>query len=599
VGVGRVAIRSQGATSAGHVREENEDCFLIDPQNRFYAAFDGMGGHNAGDVASRLARDIVHEYIITRRAKWSPRELLERAIQKASGAIHEEARKRREYHGMGTTVVAALVVDENRALVAHVGDSRAYLLRDGRLRQLTRDHTVVSELLARGAIRAEDAVHHPYKSVLSRNLGGKPTTKIDIIEVDLVPGDRLLLCTDGLTGFASHDAVEQVLSGAENPARATADLVDLALRGGGGDNVTAVVVEAGRAELPQTTQILRTAGAATWWSQRDQFLAEAAARGVAESPICALLAPEEAVELVAGNLCEAIFHDLQQTTGIHVWTFAENLIQGWLDQGGSFDVVRDILDRLRSAAEAVLSALRPEGEAHVTHIEAAVLRALVVAELVMAGALAERIRRLEMELARQDLHRTVPPTWTEEKTIPHMGAVRVEPPSPAVADCLDEALAAAREELARVGGQGQSDDVLQVAHHAALDFAGEFELVQPARELYGSRVLNESAVNPLLDALDEARGLHLAAAKTRDVGPDVRAAAIRRLAAAYQALHHAVAALIADACQPISDDLRATAERTSGLRVEVGRGEARIAELERKYTRARGRTIRRQGVRQP
>jgi serine/threonine protein phosphatase PrpC len=589
VTAGRIAFRVQGATSAGHVREQNEDCFLVDPELRFYAVFDGMGGHNAGDVASRLARDVVHEYMTTRRGARPPRQLLERAMQKASGAIHEESRRRRELHGMGTTVVACQMVDEHRAVIAHVGDSRAYLLRDGRLRLLTRDHTVVSELLARNAISAEDAVHHPYKSVLSRNLGGKPTARADIIDVELALGDRLLLCSDGLTGYASHDAIEQVLGGAEEPVRATADLIELALRGGGGDNVTAVVIEAGQAEVPRTTQILRESGASAWWQRRRRFLEEARARGVARSPICAVLSEDEAIQIVAGNLAEAVFHDLEQSSGIHVWTFAENLANGWLDQSGSYEVLRRLLDDLRGCAEVILAEIASSGEPFALGLEVAVLRALIVAEMALAGVVAERTRAIEAELVRHDMDHTVPPTFSDEKTIPFMGAMGVDPCSPDVGACLDAALGAARAELVRRQADPLAVDAVVAAHQAAVDFGGESDMLQPARDLYGVRVLGETAVSPLFDVLEQAREVHLEAIRAIPSEPGLMAPAFRRASAAHQSLAHAVAVLVADACQPIGDALRRVAEDTAALRAEVGRGELEIAELERRLGSMRGR----------
>src|SRR5262249_51642241 len=157
----------------------------------------------------------------------------------------------------------------------HVGDSRAYLLREGRLTQLTRDHTVVMELVAQGAISAVDAENHAYKNVLSRNLGARPDARPDVIEVELQSGDRLMLCSDGLYGYASTDAIQYLLGSTDAPDHVARDLVELALRGGGGDNVTVVVIEAGAQVVPRMTQILRTSGAIAWWSRRATFLNEA------------------------------------------------------------------------------------------------------------------------------------------------------------------------------------------------------------------------------------------------------------------------------------------------------------------------------------
>ena len=133
----------------------------------------------------------------SRRGKKAAPALIETALRAASAAVHSDAQRNRDLSGMGTTVVALYLVGKRRALLAHVGDSRAYVLRGGRLRLLTRDHTVVAELLARGALTSSEAAIHPYKSVLSRNLGGRSDARVDITEVELEPGDRVLLCSDG------------------------------------------------------------------------------------------------------------------------------------------------------------------------------------------------------------------------------------------------------------------------------------------------------------------------------------------------------------------------------------------------------------------
>src|SRR5262249_35858121 len=149
-------------------------------------------------------------------------------------------------------------------------------------------------------------------------------------------GDRLLLCSDGLYGYASTDAIQYLLGSTDAPDHVAKDLVDLALKGGGGDNVTVVVLEAGAQVVARATQGLRTGAAIAWWSRRAIVLGEARNRGLASSPICGVLSPEEAIEIVAGNLCEAIFHDLEKSTGVNVWTYAENLAHGWFDQGGEW-----------------------------------------------------------------------------------------------------------------------------------------------------------------------------------------------------------------------------------------------------------------------
>src|ERR1043165_6581437 len=204
-------LRVAGDSHIGKVRTTNEDALIVEPQLGLYAVLDGMGGANAGDVASQLARDTIRDFVLHRRVTLAPRALMEEAIVAGSAAVFGEAHRHRERHGMGTTVVACLVVDPQQVVIAHVGDSRAYLWRDGRLQALTRDHTIVEELVERGLLTAEDAERHPYKNVLSRNLGAKPEARVDSLELALRPGDRLLLCSDGLYGYAAAEAIQYLL----------------------------------------------------------------------------------------------------------------------------------------------------------------------------------------------------------------------------------------------------------------------------------------------------------------------------------------------------------------------------------------------------
>src|SRR5262249_30691732 len=205
-------------------------------------------------------------------------------IQTGSRAVHTAASQQRERHGMGTTVVACLIVDPRHVVIAHVGDSRCYLLRHQRLQAITRDHTIVEELVDRGLLTADEAERHPYKNVLSRNLGARAETRVDVIELELMPGDRLLLCSDGLYGYASVEAIQYLLGSGDAPDHVARDLIELALRGGGGDNVSTIVLEAPPA-APTTTQVVRTSGAAAWWSKRQRFLQIAKDRGLTRNPI--------------------------------------------------------------------------------------------------------------------------------------------------------------------------------------------------------------------------------------------------------------------------------------------------------------------------
>ncbi|HTM19760.1 MAG TPA: hypothetical protein VL172_04610, partial [Kofleriaceae bacterium] len=285
--------------------------------------------------------------------------------------------------------------------------------------------------------------------MLSRNLGAKPESRPDLLELTLEPGDRIMLCSDGLTGFAAPEAIEQVLGGAESPDNACRDLVELALRGGGGDNVSVVVIEAGRAQVPRSTQIIRQSGSVAWWQRRELFLNSARDRGLARSPLCALLSGDEAVDIVAGNLCEAIFHDLEQTSGLNVWTYAENLAAGWFDQDGDWRALRDLLDMLRESAFGVVADVAATGEQFAVALETAITRAFTVAEMAVGGQLAERLRRREAELAREQAARQDERRLTDQPTIPYMSAVKVDPPPPEVAQHLERAISQAKRRLAR------------------------------------------------------------------------------------------------------------------------------------------------------
>jgi hypothetical protein len=490
---------------------------------------------------------------------------------------------------MGTTVVACYLVAERRALVAHVGDSRAYLLRRGRMRLCTRDHTVVAELVARGALGAGEAAVHPYKSVLSRNLGGRSDAQVDLTELELDPGDRILLCSDGLSGFASHEAMEQVLAGAEDADRAADELVELALRGGGGDNVTALVIELGADPGRDSTQELRRSAAAAWWSRRERFEAEARARGVHESPICAVLSPDEAVAIVAGNLCESIYHDLEQAAGLHVWTFAENLASGWLDQGGAYAALRDLLDRLRAAALAVVAELG-ELDAHLAiALETDLLRALIVAEMAVAGALGERMRRLEEVLVSQQAREPAAPPWSDEKTVELGGAHRAEPPSPMVVACLERGWQALREADAGPGSAAddasapQTRKVIEVAHRAALETSSDLDLGPAVRELFGARALTEAALRPLVESLGRGRARHMEAVRELAEAPSIRAAALRRLAGIHEGLMSAVALIVVESAFEVSEQYRRATVASGRLRADLARQEARLSKLEREH----------------
>ena len=225
-----------GLSDPGLTRTQNEDAILIEPP--LYAVADGMGGHRAGEIASRDALAALLE----NAPRQADANALARAVRASNRAVIASAAKSRTRTGMGTTLTAAMV-DGTRVLVAHVGDSRAYLLHEGSLTRVTEDHSMVADLVRSGTITEEDARFHPQRSVITRALGSDPEMAVDVFEVTASVGDRLLLATDGLTGMLQDDYIAEILAQEIDPEVAAAKLVEAANRAGGYDNITVVVVE--------------------------------------------------------------------------------------------------------------------------------------------------------------------------------------------------------------------------------------------------------------------------------------------------------------------------------------------------------------------
>jgi serine/threonine protein phosphatase PrpC len=222
------------ATDIGRVRERNEDSYLVEPP--LYAVADGMGGARGGAVASSLALDRLEEQF--RSGKGSLAEL----IRSANRAVFERSISDRKVSGMGTTLTAATVDDEG-AHLGHVGDSRAYLLRAGALRQLTDDHTLVNRMVKAGEITPQEAGTHPHRNVLTRSVGTEPEVDVDVEDVPLIDGDRLLLCSDGLTGMVTEAQIRAILEATPDPQDAADRLIKAANRAGGIDNTTVVILD--------------------------------------------------------------------------------------------------------------------------------------------------------------------------------------------------------------------------------------------------------------------------------------------------------------------------------------------------------------------
>ena len=246
-------ITSCGMTDVGVKRTHNEDNFLINEEMNLFVVCDGMGGHVGGEFASAIAVNTIEEVLTT--MEFRPEELelsadessteiqrerLRYAIRLAGKRIYEKARIETEFKGMGTTALA-LLVDEGNAFVAHVGDSRAYRIREGRIEQLTEDHSLVNEKIRAGLLTPEEAKNHKLKNIITRSLGYMEDVEIDLQVCAVRRGDRFLLCSDGLYGLVEAGEMgEYALD--MGPQEASRRLIELACERGGDDNITVVIL---------------------------------------------------------------------------------------------------------------------------------------------------------------------------------------------------------------------------------------------------------------------------------------------------------------------------------------------------------------------
>lgn len=236
-------FRYGGQSDQGRVRTSNEDSYAASAKNRLFLVADGMGGHAAGEIASQIAASTVEEIVVTRSRENVPvEEALRAAVEEANARIYRTQRTRPELAGMGSTVTV-LSFASDKYHIAHVGDSRAYLLRDGFLSQLTRDHSLVWHLFESGVLKKEDLSTHPQKNLITRSIGPHPEVEVDIEEGEVREGDVYLLCSDGLADVVPEDGIRELLSNAtQSPQEICQALVRAANTAGGPDNVTVVVV---------------------------------------------------------------------------------------------------------------------------------------------------------------------------------------------------------------------------------------------------------------------------------------------------------------------------------------------------------------------
>lgn len=248
-------IESFGQTDVGRRRKLNEDSFLVDPDPGLFAVCDGMGGHNAGEVASRLAiealasfvershaeKEITWPYGLDARLSFDGNRI-KTAIRLANRNVFRTADSREDYTGMGTTAVVAIVTD-NVMTVGSAGDSRCYVLRDGQLRQVTRDDSWVAAAVGEGILTPQEIEHHPLRNVITKAVGAKDSIDLDVIEEGLLPGDVVLLSSDGLHSMINDAEILRAMTPSPGPLEEAAHrLIDAANEAGGRDNVTVVLL---------------------------------------------------------------------------------------------------------------------------------------------------------------------------------------------------------------------------------------------------------------------------------------------------------------------------------------------------------------------
>ena len=226
-------------THIGRVRRSNQDALLVFPgPYGMYGVADGMGGHKAGDVASRMAAELLYRVL---EGALPQEDLLRAAIEEVNTRIYEEQLQHEDLSGMGTTLTV-LWETEDYLLLGHVGDSRAYLLRHGALKQISEDHSLVGEMLRNGLLTEEQARTHPYRNIITRALGTDAEIEADILRLDKQAGDRYLLCSDGLYEYAPQEEIGRILA---HPfmEEAADRFLSLALERGGKDNISLVIAE--------------------------------------------------------------------------------------------------------------------------------------------------------------------------------------------------------------------------------------------------------------------------------------------------------------------------------------------------------------------
>jgi protein phosphatase len=251
----KIPLQLAGQTDVGMKRNHNEDTFSILEEENLFIVCDGMGGHASGEVASQMAIETIRNffrdtredpeltwpYKMDRSRRYEENRLIT-AIKLANLRIHEASKRESKYHGMGTTIVAFYSIEEG-AYLAHVGDSRIYRLRDGKLQQVTEDHSLLNDYIKMKKLTAEEIAAFPHKNVIVRALGMKESVKVDTFLEQPRPGDIFLLCTDGLSGEVPDPQIQEImLRHGKNLQPMCQELIDTAKKNGGSDNITVILV---------------------------------------------------------------------------------------------------------------------------------------------------------------------------------------------------------------------------------------------------------------------------------------------------------------------------------------------------------------------
>ena len=237
-------MNSTGRTDKGRKRSNNQDSIFISdtpvgPLPNLYIVADGMGGHAAGDFASRFAINVVIDFIRKSTVR-NPISLLKRALVYANSELYKEAEKDKEKSGMGTTLVAAVLTDK-KLYVANIGDSRLYVIND-RIIQVTMDHSLVEELIRSGQLERNKGRNHPEKNIITRAMGSRGEAMPDFFEIEVNPGDKILMCTDGLSNMVEDDEIRDIVEDSATSEDAVSSLINRANYYGGNDNVSVVIV---------------------------------------------------------------------------------------------------------------------------------------------------------------------------------------------------------------------------------------------------------------------------------------------------------------------------------------------------------------------